>query len=217
MNTKKDYLVAIVAGFVTAIFLLPSLKNIQIGGVGLKIALPIIVPILWIVGLWLGKFLSRFLVVFYQLAKFAIVGFLNTAIDFGVLNLISILTGLTSGFLIGGVNIPGFILASVNSYFWNKFWVFRRPSEALLARRSLGVAGAKEEGAKIDFSDFFTFALVVIVGVFINGGIVVLLTTFVSPLAGLSPERWLNVAKVFATAVSLVWNFLGFKFLVFKK
>jgi len=217
MNTKKDYLVAIVAGFVTAIFLLPSLKNIQIGGVGLKIALPIIVPILWIVGLWLGKFLSRFLVVFYQLAKFAIVGFLNTAIDFGVLNLISILTGLTSGFLIGGVNIPGFILASVNSYFWNKFWVFRRPSEALLARRSLGVAGAKEEGAKIDFSDFFTFALVVIVGVFINGGIVVLLTTFVSPLAGLSPERWLNVAKVFATAVYLVWNFLGFKFLVFKK
>ncbi|MFC1625335.1 GtrA family protein [Patescibacteria group bacterium] len=194
---KKDYLIAVIAGFVTALFALPLLKNIQIGGAGLKFALPIIIPILWIIGLWLGKFLARWMSVMYQFAKFVVVGFLNTAIDFGVLNLLSIMTGLTGGFLIGGVNIPGFTLASLNSYFWNKFWVFR--------------AGEKS------FSDFFTFAIVVLIGVFINGGIVIFVTTYVNPLFGLSPERWLNIAKAGATAISLIWNFIGFKFIVFKK
>ena len=56
-----------------------------------------------------------------------------------------------------------------------------------------------------------------IIGIFINSGIVIFLTTCVDPLFNLSPERWLNIAKVCATAISLIFNFLGFKFLVFRK
>ena len=100
------------------------------------------------------------------------------------------------------MNIPGFTLAAINSYFWQKFWVFKKK---------------EVQGEKTNYSDFITFVAVVLVGVFINGGIVVLLTTYIHPFGGLSPERWLNVAKIIATAVSLIWSFLGFKFLVFKK
>jgi putative flippase GtrA len=198
---KIDYLIAPILGFVTVLFVWPALKNIQVGGTSLVVSLFVIVPVCWIFGIWFGKFLSRWLAVMYQFAKFVVVGFLNTSIDFGVLNLLSIYTGLTKGILIGGVNVPGFALAAVNSYFMNKFWVFRK---------------LRKPGEKVSYSDFFTFVVVVIIGVFINGGIVILLTTYVNPLAGLSAERWLNVSKVVATTVSLVWNFVGFKFLVFR-
>ncbi len=44
----------------------------------------------------------------------------------------------------------------------------------------------------------------------------VLVSTYIHPLFGFSAARWLNIAKVLATVISLVWNFLGFKFFVFK-
>lgn len=199
---KKDYIISIIVGLVTVLFVLPSLRNMEFGGWLFVVVLFFVVPVLWVIGLFLGKFLSKWLSFIYQFAKFVIVGFLNTAIDFGVLNILSMMTGLTSGFLVGGVNIPGFTLAAINSYFWQKFWVFKKK---------------EVQGEKTNYSDFITFVAVVLVGVFINGGIVVLLTTYIHPFGGLSPERWLNVAKIIATAVSLIWSFLGFKFLVFKK
>lgn len=196
---KIDFFVAAIAGFFTALFVLPVVKNTGISVPGYL--LPVLVPVLWIIGLALGRILLRRLSFIYQFAKFVVVGFLNTSIDFGILNLLSIYTGITSGFFIGGVNVPGFILASMNSYFWNKFWVFRKE---------------KKEGEKTNYSDFLTFAGVTLVAVLLNGGIVILITTFVNPLFGLSPERWLNIAKVFATAFSLIFNFVGYKFLVFR-
>ena len=199
---KKDYIISIIVGLVTVLFVLPSLRNMEFGGWLFVVVLFFVVPVLWVIGLFLGKFLSKWLSFIYQFAKFVIVGFLNTAIDFGVLNILSMMTGLTSGFLVGGVNIPGSTLAAINSYFWQKFWVFKKK---------------EVQGEKTNYSDFITFVAVVLVGVFINGGIVVLLTTYIHPFGGLSPERWLNVAKIIATAVSLIWSFLGFKFLVFKK
>jgi putative flippase GtrA len=197
VGTRKDYLLAVIAGLMAVLFALPSLINAEVTAVYFLMALFVVVPVLWVIGIFLGKFLSRWFSVTFQFAKFVVVGFLNTSIDFGVLNLLSMLSGVTAGFLIGGVNVPGFALASINSYFWNKLWVFK--------------AGEKE------YSDFFSFVAVLLVGVAINGSIVILITTYINPMFGLSAGRWLNIAKAAATAVALFWNFIGFKFLVFKK
>ncbi|MFC1756542.1 GtrA family protein [Patescibacteria group bacterium] len=197
---KKDYLLAIIAGIFTALFLLPTFKNITILEGALAFLPIVLIPLLWVIGLSITKFLVRWVSFAYQFGKFIVVGFLNSSLDFGILNALSIFTGLTSGFFIGGVNIPGVILATTNSYFWNKFWVFRKNGEP----------------RSTDYSDFFSFIPVVIISIFINGGIIILITTYVSPFWNLSPERWLNVAKVIATSVSLFWNFLAFKFFVFK-
>lgn len=198
---KKDFLMAVIAGFFTSLFLLPTLKNVKLPGISYISYLLIIgLPILWMLALIVGRFLSRWLSWIYQFVKFCILGFLNTAIDFGVLNLLSLYTGLTSGFIIGGVNVPGFIIAATNSYFWNKFWVF---------------AKEKKEGEKTDYSDILTFILVIVSGMIVNSGAMILISTYVHPFFGLSPERWLNISKVIATVISLVWNFLGFKFFVF--
>ncbi len=208
MHNNRDYLIAIIAGLVTVFFVLLSLLNLGLASWSIFLGLLVGVPALWIIGLFIAKLLARWKPVFNQIGKFVVVGFLNTSIDFGVLNLLSLVSGLTAGFLIGGVNIPGFMLAATNSYFWNKFWVFKKPAD-----RTSGDGDA----VKTDYSDFFTFVLVVTTGIFINSGVVILVTTYINPIGGVSSELWLNIAKVFATIFSLTWNFLGYKFIVFRK
>jgi len=198
MITKIDYLIAALIGFLTGIFAIPTVLNLGVRNKLILLLLPWVLAPLWIFGVWLGRFLSRWVSFMLQFGKYAAVGFLNTAIDFGILNILSMVTGVTKGFIIGGVNIPGFLVASFNSYLWNKFWVFKKVDER-------GV-----------FHDFLPFFLVTLIGILVNGVIVILLTTYVSPLFGFDAKAWLNLSKVFATAVTFVWNFTGYKFLVFR-
>lgn len=65
--------------------------------------------------------------------------------------------------------------------------------------------------------EFTKFMVVSVIGTFINSSVVGLVTGFIPPLFGTNPELWANLAKVAATAVALVWNFTGYKLLVFKK
>ena len=108
-------------------------------------------------------------------------------------------TGVTAGFILGGVNVPGFIVAVVSSYFWNKFWTFKAG----------GNGGVMQ--------DFLKFLAVVTVGLILNSGLIILITTVISPFFGVSATTHLNIAKIIATILVLFWNFLGLKFLVFKK
>lgn len=198
MITKTDYLIAALVGFLVGIFIIPILVNIGIKNYPVLMLLPIVLPLLWIFGIWLGKFLSRWLPFMGQFSKFVAVGFLNTAIDFGILNLLSAVGDVTKGLVVGGVNIPGFAVAVTNAYLWNKLWVFknRDPGETL-------------------FHDFPKFLAVTGIGLFLNSLVVVVVTTYISPLFGLGPEAWLNVSKAMATAIVMFWNFLGYKLIVF--
>lgn len=133
-----------------------------------------------------------------QFSKFAVVGVMNTAIDFGVLNILIFATGVRGGAALALLNSISFAVATTNSYLWNKFWTFRDKNSAK----------AVEIGQ---------FLAVSIVGLGINSGVVYLVSTFVDPMFGLAPAMWVNVAKVLATGFSLIWNFIGYKFIVFKK
>lgn len=196
MWNKIDYYIATLVGFLTGVFVIPTLVNLGLRSWPVLMLLPLAAALLFALGVWLSNFLSRWLGFMAQLGKFAAVGFLNTAIDFGVLNLLSAATGVTSGFIIGGVNTPGFIVAVINSYFWNKFWVFR--------------------GREGTLRDFPKFMAVSIGGLLLNSGVVILATTYVPASASFGEAAWLNFAKFFATVLVFVWNFLGYKFLVFR-
>lgn len=197
MITKQDCAIAALVGFLVGVFAIPTMVNLGIRSYGVLILAPLAVPPFWILGVWLGGFLSRWLSFTAQLGKFAAIGFLNTAIDFGVLNMLSAATGITSGFVIGGVNVPGFGAAVINSYFWNKFWVFKDREASVL-------------------HDFPRFLAVTLTGLFMNSAVVILVTTFIPPLAGIGPTTWLNLAKICATVLIMTWNFVGYKFLVFR-
>lgn len=200
MILRIDYSIGALAGFLAGVFLIPTLINLGLRIPWILMAVPLVIPPVFALGVWLAGKLARWLPFMTQLGKFVAVGFLNTAIDFGILNLLSMATGITSGFVIGGVNAPGFAVAVVNSYFWNQRWVFKG--------RSTG------EGT---FHDFPKFLTVMLVGLVLNSGIIFFLTTYIAAPFGFFENLWLNIAKACATAVVLGWNFLGLKFLVFRQ
>lgn len=210
MLKKIDYAIAGLIGFFAGIFAIPVLYNIHYLSVSrlfssvidlrnpfILLSLPWILAVCALIGIAVMGLLGRKYPFFIQFGKFAVVGVLNTAIDFGILNIISLMTGVTGGLVIGGVNIPGVALALTNAYFWNKFWVFSHRDN---------------KGA---FHDLPTFLLVSGVGVLGNSGIVIFATLY-PPMVAVSAGLWLNIAKLCATVFSLVWNFLGYKFIVFK-
>lgn len=133
-----------------------------------------------------------------QFIKFAIVGVINTFVDFLVLNFLMWLTKIYSGWSIILLNSISFTCAVINSYFLNKHWTF---------------AEAKDNKKSLQFIRFF---LVSVGGILINNGIVYFGTTFVKPIFNFSPHLWANGVKVTAVLASLIWNFVGYKIWVFK-
>jgi len=196
----SDFIATLIIGEAVAWFLLPVFKNIGIETGVFKYVLPVGMPFAALAGLYVFYLFSRFWrPVFFEIGKFASVGVLNTLIDFGILNLLSYVFSVHSGPLVALFNAISFSTALVNSYFWNKFWTFR--------------SAGSGEGAK----DFAQFVFVSLIGLGLNTGIVYSLTTLVGAPGGVSPALWENVAKAIAIPVNLTWNFLGYKFWVFKK
>lgn len=135
---------------------------------------------------------------FAQLVRFAVVGGLNTGIDFGIVNILSYLTGITEGGRIIPLKGVAFLVANVNGYLLHKKWTFKDNTAS--------------EGAK----KFSVFLSVSVIGALINITAVYLITTFVPPVLNLSSTMWLNVANLAATGLSLIWNFVGYKLIVFR-
>lgn len=134
-----------------------------------------------------------------QFAKFVVIGVVNTGLDFLVLNAQMFVTGINQGAGMLAQNALSFSVATINSYYFNKKWAFQDNSQ-------------KNQGHK-----FSQFLVVSLVGLVINSSTVFLITSCISPLFGISPLLWANLAKMAATGISLIWNFVGYKFFVFKK
>ncbi|MBI4653192.1 GtrA family protein [Candidatus Kuenenbacteria bacterium] len=130
-----------------------------------------------------------------QFIKFAIVGIINTGLDFIFFNFLILMTGIYKGGWLGLLNFISFSLATTNSYFLNKFWTFK----------------------KKETSSFLIFFLISLAGCIINTSIVYSITTFIPPFFDISQLLWVNIAKLLAISISMVWNFIGYKFWVFRK
>lgn len=137
-------------------------------------------------------------IIIRQAIKFVLVGGLNTLIDLGALNLLIFLSGITAGFGYSAFKGVSFIAAVINSYFLNKFWTFNLQ---------------KTKEAKKEFAQFFIVSLI---GFGINVGVASFVVNIIGVQFGLAPKIWANVGAIIATLVGMTWNFLGYKFIVFK-
>ena len=201
---KRDIFLASVCGFFAGFFLILIIKNplidefsALVGFGNLIWLLPFIFSFIFLLGVVIAKIIFRSVEFLFQFVKFAETGVLNTFIDMGIYNALIWVTGITSGALMIPINIFSFSCATGNSYFWNKFWTFKK-------------------GDKAKTKEFLEFFAVTMVGMAINTFIVFLGTTFL-PSMGLSDGAWANLVKVGATMISMIWNFVGYKFIVFKK
>lgn len=193
----RDFKLSVAAGILSGILILPILANLGFLNAVTAVLFVVGMPVAWVAGLFLVRKIAGAHLWIYQAAKFVVTGFLNTALDFGVLNLLSFVTGIYAGSSIIFLNSISFTVAVINSYFWNKYWTF-------------GQKGGARAG------EFAAFVVVAFIGLLANSGVVYAITTYVPRLNGINPALLENIAKALATGVSLVWNFLGFKFIVFK-
>lgn len=198
--TLRDIIFAAINGLIFGSLLPVTLKNLMIQLSAPKsIAIAIFFAVLAMAGVTVGYFLSRLAKFFYQLAKFGAVGAANFAIDIGVYNLLIFLTGISSGLLVDSFAAISFVASVINSYLWNKFWAFKKTK-------------TKEVGK--EFLQFFTVSTI---GLFLNIGILHLIVNIVGPLGAIKPTIWANIGKATASVCVLSWNFIGYKFWVFKK
>lgn len=197
--TKKDALLGAIIGAAIALLIYPIAHNLGFSfSLPFQAALTVALALLTPAGIAVAAWLARRWAVILQVAKYGAVGVLNTLIDAGMLNLLSAWSGVYSGTPIILYNSIGFSVAVVNSYFWNRYWVF---------------ASRDTQYGK----EFVQFVIVSAIGLGLNTGLVYLLTTFVTPFSGLTPQVWENVAKAIAIPLSFAWNFAGYKFIVFRQ
>lgn len=156
-----------------------------------------------------------------QVMRFILVGVFNTLVDLGILNLL-ILVARTprEGLWFSIFKTGSFLVALLSSYLLNRFWVFRKKAGG---QRALEVS---------------SFVIISVGGALINVGIATLIYTARAPVEGfflaipllgaifawvvglvskVAADGWGTIATMLAIAVSMVWNFLGYKFIVFRK
>jgi putative flippase GtrA len=196
---KKDFFLVTIIGFAVGWLILMPAANLGVKLTALNIAASVIgFSVLAPIALYVLKILGRFWSVFEQFGKFAAVGTLNTLIDLGIMNLFIFVTGVAAGAPYVLFKTVSFVAASTNSYFWNKFWTFqsRLPVTA------------------VEYVRFLFFTLI---GTLINVGIAALVVNVIGAPNGFNPKLWANIGALVAVAVSLFWNFISYRNIVFKQ
>jgi putative flippase GtrA len=134
-----------------------------------------------------------------QVLRFSVIGFVNTALDLIVLNLLILLTGAGhSGPLFTLFKTVSFFVAVANSYVMNAKWTFSEP----------GVRTTVLQGGQ--------FVFVSALGSALNVGIASYVATCAHPPLKLQPY-WPSVAALFGTVCTCMFNFLGYKYFVFSE
>lgn len=159
----------------------------------------LILPLFFLLGIVIGQLVSRIIKALYQLAKFIEVGTLNAFIDLSVLSILMSIFGIEAGWFYSLFKGVSFIIAITNSYFWNKIWTFQ-----------------KKEFKK-PHKEFIQFLAASGIGFSINVGVASLAVNVVGAQFGLSLHLWGIIGAIIAAFCGMIWNFLGYKFLVFKK
>lgn len=198
--SPKDVFFAAINGLIFGALLPFTLTNLSVSMSAAKgLVIAIAFSVLAAIGVVIGYFLSRIASFFFQLAKFGAVGAANFAIDIGIYNLLIFFSGVSAGFAVDMFAGISFVVAVTNSYFWNKWWTFKKTD-------------TKNSG-----KEFAQFLTVSIIGFFLNVGILHLVVNVIGPMGSIKPTVWANIGKATASICVLAWNFLGYKFWVFKK
>lgn len=208
IGTRRDYIFGFFAGLAIGLLLLPILQTLKPSlYLSLRFVLVPIFIVLTLLGLVIASWIARRIPAIWQIAKFVVIGGLNTLVDLGILTWLSsvALPAETPWLTVLGATIAfyslykaiSFILANINSYYWNKYWTFHANDSSRPA------------------TEFTSFFAVSIIGFIINLSVASAIFHLVH-LALTSNQIGLLAAAIGSIA-GLAWNFLGYKFFVFKK
>lgn len=204
---KIDIILALVTGEITGWFFYGMLSNMGVNIPYLKLIGAVVFPFLALFCLWICYLLGKKFISIFQIAKYLLVGILATLVDLGVMNILIMISGIATGIYFSIFKGISFLFATFSKYFGDKFWAFEK---------------MEKEGMKKEFTSFF---MVTLIGLGINVGIASFVVSFLSSnvtaLLGfqlkLNPSMIANLGGLAAAVIVAVWNFVGYKFIVFKK
>lgn len=207
--TRRDYLLGSLAGFLIGLLFLPVLSAAKpeiydMVYMGIIPFFLLATPF----GLAVAHVISRKIPVIWQIGKFGVTGVLNVLVDLGVLSILTYFfrtyySADSKTVVLGFITVyslykaASFITANINSYLWNKHWTFN-----------------KEGGKSAEFIQFF---IVSVVGFGINVLVASIVFKAVASSMGISADQAGLIGAAMGSIVGLVWNFAGYKFIVFKK
>jgi putative flippase GtrA len=132
-----------------------------------------------------------------QMARFAVVGAINTAVDLAVLNaLIATSHRGQSGLLYSLFKAISFLVAVLNSYWMNSRWAF---CQKAAGKTSMRVG---------------RFISVSVLGLAVNVGVATWVAGFAGTVRWLT-SSWPSIAALAGAGCGLAFNFAGYKYLVF--
>ncbi len=198
--TPPKSCLALGASALITVLAIPTIGNLPLPG-GIFALEPIMIALILGITSFIGyitsEVLSRWVSLFRQLGRFTIVGVLNTIVDFAVFNLLINYAQIAEGTLANVFKGMSFMVAVVNSYYWNKYWTFETKGKT------------KRE--------FLEFLVVSLIGFSLNVGVFHVVVNMIGPSGGIRLETWANLGALLGTLIGLVWNFMGYKLIVFRK
>jgi putative flippase GtrA len=196
---KIDYILAAISGLGLGILAAWMIKGFGIIIPALNFVLPVLLPILAVFGIWLCYLIGKKFLFVFQLGKFLLIGIFFALIDLVLLNVLLEVFHITKGTAYTVFVGVSFVIATSIKYVADKYWAFE-----------------KKEGEKMG-SEFGKFFIITLISGVIQTAIASFVVNSVGPQFGASSMVWANVGKILGIAVASAWNFLGYKFIVFKK
>lgn len=139
------------------------------------------------------------LLIISQISKHILVGGFATFFD--LFSFIFLAWLFPKIYLLSAVIIKGysFLVAAIIKYLGNKFYTFKKV----------------EEG--ISHIEFGKFLITNLIGLIFDLSIFYFLTKIIGPHFGISAMIWEKISVLCSAVVAGIWNFIGDKFIVFKK
>ncbi|MCX6758336.1 MAG: GtrA family protein [Candidatus Nealsonbacteria bacterium] len=204
MMKKIDILISAGIGAITAVYFMslfgqPGFVE-KLGGLGSLLWL--LIPLFTFLApicLWIAFLIGKKYLFIFQLAKFILIGVMATIFDLGTLSAFIAYFGISSGIGYLAFKAISFIIATVLKYIPDKFWAFKKHETSGLGK------------------EFYQFFAITLIGLIINVSIANLIVNIVGPQFGLPAALWGNLGGIGAVIITFAWNFIGYKFFVFKK
>lgn len=205
-----DIIFALIAGRILGFLIGDFLREWGIN-IGLYWALLIwlILPIVSLACLWLAYKIGRKMLFVFQGAKFFLVGAVATVFDLKIFEFLLWLFALHIPFSTLVAKSASFIISTFFKYWGNKHWAFSDYARSREARQ-------KHEKEDIH-KEIIVFFSITLVGLAIDVMCFYYFLKVMGPQFGFPEAIWVKFSVIFAALIAALWNFLGYKFFVFKK
>jgi len=202
---KEDIILALLAGEGVAGLIYGFIKSSQaetILGIDSSFvgwALIFLLPFVSLLGLYICYLIRKKFLFIFQMGKFFLIGVLTTLFDLGIMNILFWIFGRSTGWTYNLFKAISFLCATVAKYWGNKF-----------------LASEKKESEEMK-KEFIQFLSITMISLLINVGVASFVVNTIKPQFGLNIILWANVGAIIASIAGSLWNFVGYKFIVFKK